>query len=121
MSVYLKSGGRPTFADVQLSDGSSRVAAAWLDVLWGRRRVRAVRTFRWLRDAPDLEYQSPWIIEVWCGGRHGNPRRPKKYDSLLWGECDELYLVDARGVRGGAGRRRKTLERATVYLWEPGK
>jgi hypothetical protein len=121
MSVYAKSGGPPVFVEAQYSDASSRIAFTWLGVLWRRRNVRAIRTFRCLRDAPDLEYPSPWIIEVWCSGRRANRRRPTSHKTLLWGECDELYLTDSVGVRGGHGRRRKTIERSDVYLWEPNK
>ena len=121
MSVYVKSGGLPVFAEAQYSDASSRVAAAWLSVLWRRPYVQAIRTFRWLRDAPNLDYPSPWVIEVWCGGRHTRRKRPAGCTTTLWGRCDALYLVDARGVRGGNGRLMKTVEKSDVYLWEPNK
>lgn len=119
MSVYVKSGGAPVFVEAQYPDACSQIAVGWLRLLWPRRFVWAIRTRRNLVDA-EGHNRGLWTIEVWWGGSHGQRRRQKKC-TTLWGKCDALYLVDARGVRGGAGRLLKTVERSDVYLWEPNK
>lgn len=122
MAVYVKSrpGGTPVFVEAQYSDACSQLAAAWLRHLWARRRVWAIRTRRDLLDTAGHN-RGLWTIEVWWGGPINQRRRPKKCTATIWGRCDALYLVDARGARGGAGRLLKSLEKSEVYLWEPNK
>ena len=119
MSVYVR-GGPPVFVEAQYPDVCSQIAVAWMRRLWTRHYVRAIRTRRDLMDDAGNN-RGLWTIEVWFSGRRANRWRPASYETLLWGRCDALYLVDARGVRGATGRLLKTIERSDVYLWEPNK